>query len=539
MTRMVTAAVAAGTALLLIVMLVVILAEEEQRLDCTPGGGGGLGNTIMPPGSVVKPMREGTYAHTSPYGMRWGTMHRGIDLGAAEGTPIYAFADGVVAEAGPASGFGMWIVLDHSVGSEKISTVYGHMWPHGVHVKTGDTVRAGQHIGDVGNNGQSYGAHLHFEVWIGGRFGGHDVDPRPYFDAGLEPGSAPRPDPSGDAAEGGDDPVDLVAAVTDTRGTRLAATPAGIGSEARMQLNGARGMRTVAAKFPEVRAIGGHRPHDPYPYHPEGRAIDVMIDNYATPEGKPVGDAVAQYFIDNAGHYEVADVIWRQSIWLPGSGWSVMQDRGSDTENHMDHVHVTFMPSPMATGAEEYTSGSGGGRAADPCAGLAGPGGDVAPGSVPGEYLPWLRKSAEQCESITPSLLAAQIEAESGFRTNAVSSAGALGPSQFMPATWAAYGIDGDGDGTIDPYSIPDAVMTQGRYMCVIAEEIDVAIEDGRVQAPNGRAELYLAGYNAGPHSVIREGGFPTGHPDYINQTRPYADKILALEPSYRVTNKD
>jgi hypothetical protein len=106
-----------------------------------------------------------------------------------------------------------------------------------------------------------------------------------------------------------------------------------------------------------------------------------------------------------------------------------------------------------------------------------------------------------------------------------------------MPGTWDTYGKDYDGDGRIDINSIGDAVMTQGDYMCTIAKTIDAAIADGSVKAPNGPTELYLAGYNAGEGSVLREGGFPTSHNDYIVQTRPYADKIIANEAKFRAIN--
>lgn len=108
-----------------------------------------------------------------------GAAHRGIDLAAPLGTPIYAAADGVVALAGPASGFGQWIVLDHIIDGAKCSTVVGHMFPTGLHVKGGQTVTCGQRIADVGNNGESTGPHCHFEVWAGGTRvnGGTAVDP--------------------------------------------------------------------------------------------------------------------------------------------------------------------------------------------------------------------------------------------------------------------------------------------------------------------------------------------------------------------------
>ena len=57
------------------------------------------------------------------------------------------------------------------------------------------------------------------------------------------------------------------------------------------------------------------------------------------------GDAVAQYVLDNAGRFGVEYVIWQQRIFIVGgSGWQAMEDRGSPTANHMDHVHVSFTP---------------------------------------------------------------------------------------------------------------------------------------------------------------------------------------------------
>ena len=62
----------------------------------------------------------------------------------------------------------MWIVLEHNIDGQIVSTVYGHMFPDGVLVEPGERVTAGQHTADIGNNGQSTGAHLHFEYHPGG-----------------------------------------------------------------------------------------------------------------------------------------------------------------------------------------------------------------------------------------------------------------------------------------------------------------------------------------------------------------------------------
>lgn len=132
---------------------------------------------------ITGPMAKGQYTVSSPFGQRGGEFHRGIDLAAREGTPIYAALDGKVSAAGPATGFGNWIVIDSTTSSGQVSTVYGHMYDNGLHVRTGDIVKAGQHIADVGSNGQSSGAHLHFELWQGLRLGsGKAVDPAPMLE---------------------------------------------------------------------------------------------------------------------------------------------------------------------------------------------------------------------------------------------------------------------------------------------------------------------------------------------------------------------
>jgi murein DD-endopeptidase MepM/ murein hydrolase activator NlpD len=140
-------------------------------------GAAGHGVRAAPAGEsmLVVPMAPGSFRLTSDFGERKNPVtgaaegHRGQDFGAPADTPIYAAVAGTVVRAGPAGGFGQWIVIDHQVGGQPVSTVYGHMWPDGVGVSEGEQVRPGQPIGRVGSNGQSTGPHLHFEVWEGGR----------------------------------------------------------------------------------------------------------------------------------------------------------------------------------------------------------------------------------------------------------------------------------------------------------------------------------------------------------------------------------
>jgi uncharacterized protein YgiM (DUF1202 family) len=137
---------------------------------------------------LVTPLKAGKYHLSSYYGPRCmptvnaSDWHLGQDMGAADGTPIYAVASGVVRKAGAVSGFGQWIVIDHLISGKKVSTVYGHMWHATKYVKAGQKVKAGQHIADVGSNGVATGPHLHLEVWPGG-YGVSSTDPLPYLKA--------------------------------------------------------------------------------------------------------------------------------------------------------------------------------------------------------------------------------------------------------------------------------------------------------------------------------------------------------------------
>lgn len=112
---------------------------------------------------------------SSTFGTRWGAMHAGIDFADPLGTPIGSVTDGTVVEAGPASGFGLWIRVQQDDGT---IGVYGHV--NDMFVTAGQHVRAGDIIGTVGNRGESTGPHLHYEVWMPGNV---KVDPLPWLGA--------------------------------------------------------------------------------------------------------------------------------------------------------------------------------------------------------------------------------------------------------------------------------------------------------------------------------------------------------------------
>lgn len=116
---------------------------------------------------VTMPVDKG-FVVTSPLGPRWGATHWGVDYGVAGGSggkPIYAIKDGTVIAAGPASGFGQWIRIDHPASVGGNESVYGHIIPE---VHTGQQVREGQRIGRINPDSATNGGvapHLHLEVY--------------------------------------------------------------------------------------------------------------------------------------------------------------------------------------------------------------------------------------------------------------------------------------------------------------------------------------------------------------------------------------
>ncbi|WP_104178379.1 M23 family metallopeptidase [Cryobacterium sp. Y50] len=131
-------------------------------------------SSVVESSRVVFPLPDGSYTNTDSFGWRIDPytgerrFHAGSDLAARLGTPILAVADGVVSFAGQRGTYGGLITIEHIVGGERVTSYYAHMYEQGMHVAVGDSVVAGQHIGDVGSAGKSTGPHLHLEIHPGG-----------------------------------------------------------------------------------------------------------------------------------------------------------------------------------------------------------------------------------------------------------------------------------------------------------------------------------------------------------------------------------
>lgn len=289
---------------------------------------------------------------TSPFGQRQDPFnpgqtdtHTGVDIQAPACTPIRAAAAGTVTEAkcdayrggaalkplpesacdedkdgngDPDSGDTTvgcgWSV--HITHADNVATHYCHMYLKPL-VKAGDTVQAGQIIGFVGSSGSSTGPHLHFEVHNPG-----PIDPAAFMkERGAELG---KPDPNGQAP-------------SIPPGKRDKCPNSGNTPTMKQVCEAA------VAKFNIPHGIGCLREGDPQD-HGKGMACDFMVSaggNRPDAAGQKLGQDLAEWAIANT-EMGVKYVIWEQKIWqVSAPHWRKMEDRGSITQNHYDHVHIS------------------------------------------------------------------------------------------------------------------------------------------------------------------------------------------------------
>lgn len=146
---------------------------------------------------------------------------------------------------------------------------------------------------------------------------------------------------------------------------------------------------------------------------------------------------------------------------------------------------------------------------------------------VPAEYAALISRASSSCAGALPApMMAAQVWAESNFRPTAGSPVGARGLVQFMPATWAAHGIDGDGDGRADITNPVDNAMSAAKYIC------DLRLIVRALGLSGDETDLTLAAYNAGIGNVKKYRGVPP-----FTETRNYITKIRERAKLYAGEN--
>jgi murein DD-endopeptidase MepM/ murein hydrolase activator NlpD len=143
-----------------------VLAALQASATSNPGPAGpiqqGSGGLIWPVNGPI----------VSPFGMRWGRLHAGVDIAVPAGTPIRAAQSGRVVLMGWTGGYGNYTCIQHTGG---LSTCYAHQSRYGT--SNGASVSKGQVIGYVGCTGHCFGDHLHFET----RINGSPVNPAGYL----------------------------------------------------------------------------------------------------------------------------------------------------------------------------------------------------------------------------------------------------------------------------------------------------------------------------------------------------------------------
>lgn len=167
-------------------IVIISRAPENNRSASTLKAGAGSSRipSIWP---VAGTLRSGVGMRNNPFGGPGTEYHKGQDISAPSGTPIYATADGIVVVAKWVRGYGNGIYIDHGNG---ITTRYGHL--SRIDVAEGQAVKRGQHIGLVGSTGRSTGPHLHYEV----RINGQPTSPMAYLPSLVPPTPTPTPAPA-------------------------------------------------------------------------------------------------------------------------------------------------------------------------------------------------------------------------------------------------------------------------------------------------------------------------------------------------------
>jgi cell wall-associated NlpC family hydrolase len=157
---------------------------------------------------------------------------------------------------------------------------------------------------------------------------------------------------------------------------------------------------------------------------------------------------------------------------------------------------------------------------------VGGVGTGLAVGTVPAAFVALVQAAGAVCVAAPPSIIAAQIEQESGWNPDAISSAGAEGISQFLPSTWPSWSEPGQ-----SPFDPAAAIPAQAKFDCALAAQMTTWQQAGVLPAGVSVTELMLAGYNAGPAAVKAAGGIPDN-----GQTAQYVAAIMTRAAHYANT---
>lgn len=295
-------------------------------------------------GKLVKP--QGEHPKTSDRKNRWGKFHAGTDYGMPAGTELPAMFDGKVTFNGWMTGYGNYVIVKGEWDGKELGYAYAHMTAS--KVKVGQEVKAGDLIGLSGNTGVGTGPHLHLELrtsdFTGPGRENNTADADKFLKSNggeIIGGAAKPPEPGesdscpgnaeGDGSRGSGD----VSNEECGRGNKI---EEGL-SESAISV-----YRAVCAEFPDVKSYGGRRYSSIIGNksdHYTGKAVDVMVNDSGSNDSK-LGDDISDFTIKNKDELDVKYIIWKQRIWTPSRGeWKKMGDRGDETQNHFDHVHIS------------------------------------------------------------------------------------------------------------------------------------------------------------------------------------------------------
>ena len=153
-------------------------ASKASNSSSSSSGGAVSAAPAVTSGKFMRPAAGYVSSH---YGARWGRNHNGIDIAKSGTVPVVASAAGVVSRANFSSSYGNVIYISHYIDGQVYTTVYAHL--RSMNVSAGQSVQKGQQIGLMGNTGNSFGQHLHFELYVGGWTASHSnaVNPLSYL----------------------------------------------------------------------------------------------------------------------------------------------------------------------------------------------------------------------------------------------------------------------------------------------------------------------------------------------------------------------